>query len=79
VAAVLVAWMAAGGALEVLALMLLTTAVSSYLSMTFTGSTPYTSPTGVEKEMRTAMPLQALALLAATAIWITAGVVNGGG
>lgn len=33
-------------------------AISSYLAMNFTGSTPFTSPSGVEKEMRRAIPLQ---------------------
>ena len=72
-AAAMVALMAAGGALETLALMLFATATSSYLAMAFTGSTPYTSPTGVEKEMRAAMPLQAAAVLVATVIWVVAG------
>jgi hypothetical protein len=53
-----------------LALMLCTTAISSYLAMNFTGSTPFTSPSGVEKEMRTAIPLQAAALLLALAAWV---------
>ena len=34
---------------EALALFLLTMAISSYLTMNFTGSTPFTSPSGVEK------------------------------
>lgn len=61
------------GELEVLgalALMLCTTAVSSYLAMNFTGSTPFTSPSGVEKEMRHAIPLQAAAVLLALAAWV---------
>jgi hypothetical protein len=41
--------------------------------MNFTGSTPYTSPSGVEKEMRKAIPLQALAALIAVAAWVGAG------
>jgi hypothetical protein len=53
-----------------LALMLCTTAISSYLAMNFTGSTPFTSPSGVEKEMRKAIPLQALAGLMAVVAWI---------
>ncbi len=31
---------------------------ASFLAMNFTGSTPFTSPTGVEREMRRHMPLQ---------------------
>jgi hypothetical protein len=38
--------------------------------MNFTGSTPFTSPSGVEKEMRKAIPLQAAALLAALVAWV---------
>jgi hypothetical protein len=53
-----------------LALVLCTTATSSYLAMNFTGSTPFTSPSGVEKEMRKAIPLQAAALLLAVAAWV---------
>jgi len=53
-----------------LALMLCTAAISSYLAMNFTGSTPFTSPSGVEKEMRKAIPLQAAALLLALAAWV---------
>jgi hypothetical protein len=74
VAAAIVAWLAADRILEVLALMLLTTTASSYLAMSFTGSTPYTSPTGVEKEMRVAIPVQAAAVLVATVIWLLAGI-----
>lgn len=46
------------------------TAISSYLAMNFTGSTPYTSPTGVEKEMKIAIPIQAIALLSGIVAWI---------
>ena len=54
------------------ALLLFTMMISSYLTMNFTGSTPFTSPSGVEKEMRRAMPLQAAAALVAAAAWVTA-------
>jgi hypothetical protein len=56
--------------LGALALILWTTTVSSYLALNFTGSTPFTSPSGVEKEMRKAMPLQAAALLLAMVAWV---------
>jgi len=52
------------------ALVLLITAISSYLAMNFTGSTPYTSPTGVEKEMRIAIPFQSAAVLLSVTAWI---------
>lgn len=60
------------GELEVFTLLLVTLAVSSYLAMNFTGSTPFTSPSGVEKEMRISMPIQAGAVLAAMLFWIVA-------
>jgi hypothetical protein len=46
------------------------TAASSYLAMTFTGSTPFTSPSGVEKEMRRALPFQMGAGLLAVLLFI---------
>ncbi|MGE4296975.1 MAG: mercury methylation corrinoid protein HgcA [Desulfovibrionaceae bacterium] len=55
--------------LENLALPLVAAAAASYCGMNFTGSTPFTSPTGVEKEMRRWMPIQALAVLAAAILW----------
>lgn len=61
---------------ELTALFLFTTAVSSYLGMNFTGSTPYTSPSGVEKEMRKAIPVQALAGLASIVLWIGAAFIR---
>jgi hypothetical protein len=57
-------------AAELPALLVLTATVSSYLAMNFTGSTPFTSPSGVEKEMRRAIPLQAAALLAFVLAWV---------
>ncbi|RJQ67369.1 MAG: hypothetical protein C4519_24190 [Desulfobacteraceae bacterium] len=51
-------------------LVLLTTVLSSFLAMNFTGCTPFTSPSGVEKEMRHAIPLQAAAVLLAAGLWI---------
>jgi len=47
-------------------------AISSYTAMNFTGSTTFTSPSGVEKEMRFAIPCQAMAILVAGLIWIGA-------
>jgi hypothetical protein len=61
---------------ELTALFLCTTAVSSYLGMNFTGSTPYTSPSGVEKEMRKAIPIQALTGFASIVLWIGAAFIR---
>ncbi|MGD2269349.1 MAG: mercury methylation corrinoid protein HgcA [Desulfobacterales bacterium] len=44
--------------------------ISSYLAMNFTGSTPFTSMSGVEKEMRKAIPLQIAAGLLAVTAWV---------
>ena len=55
------------------ALMLCAVSISSYLAMNFTGSTPFTSPSGVEKEMRRAIPLQLIAAVSALGLWVGAG------
>ncbi|CAB1064096.1 Similar to carbon monoxide dehydrogenase corrinoid/iron-sulfur protein [Olavius sp. associated proteobacterium Delta 1] len=57
---------------EATGLIFFTMAISSYLAMNFTGSTPYTSPSGVEKEMRRAIPLQAATALIAVVAWVGA-------
>lgn len=56
-----------------LAALLALTAVSSFIGMNFTGSSTYTSPTGVEHEMRQAIPLQLAALLVAGVAFVWAG------
>lgn len=61
------------GALEVptaLALLLAMTVASSFVAMNFTGATPFTSPSGVEKEMRRALPVQAGLAILAGVLWI---------
>ena len=60
---------------EIAALLICTVVISSYLTMNFTGSTPYTSPSGVEKEMRRAIPFQAGAALTVPVLWIAAAFV----
>jgi hypothetical protein len=62
--------------METMALMFITMSISSYLAMNFTGSTPFTSPSGVEKEMRAAIPVQAGAVLVALVAWVTAGFMS---
>ncbi len=57
----------------VLALLLLSASLSSYLAMNFTGATPFTSPSGVEKEMRKAIPLQAGAIVLGLILWVGSG------
>ena len=61
------------GALEAptsLALLPAVTAVSSFVAMNFTGATPFTSPSGVEKEMRRALPVQAGLAVLAGILWV---------
>ena len=57
---------------ELAATWLWTVTLSTYLGLNFTGSTPYTSPTGVETEMRRALPVLAVAVLVAVAVWVAA-------
>ncbi len=66
----LLAWLSGVRPVEGTGLLLVFTAISSYLAMNFTGSTPYTSPTGVEKEMKGAIPLQICALAAGVLMWL---------
>ena len=59
-----------------LALALWTITISSYLAMNFTGSTPFTSPSGVEKEMRLGLPLQALTACTALTLWVVRAFIS---
>lgn len=61
--------------LESVTLLLLATSVSSYAAMNFTGATPYTSPSGVEKEMRQGIPIQIIAVVIAIVTWVAAPFV----
>jgi hypothetical protein len=58
------------------ALLLALPAVASWCAMSFTGSTTFTSPSGVEKEMRRAIPLQAVAAALAGVLWLYGGFVG---
>ena len=58
------------GLLNSLSSILSVAALASFCAMNFTGSTPFTSPSGVEKEMRIAIPLQLAALLTAGVLWV---------
>ncbi len=51
-------------------MLLLTGAISSHLAMNFTGSTPYTSPSGVEYEMKKSIPWQLAAALTGLIFWV---------
>ena len=65
-------WHGIESRLEMLALLLLSTAISSYTAMNFTGATPFTSPSGVEKEMRQAIPVQLAMVGCALVLWLAA-------
>jgi hypothetical protein len=56
--------------LNCMALLIAVATVSSWCAMHFTGSSTFTSPSGVEKEMRQAIPAQAAALLVAGLCWL---------
>lgn len=45
-------------------------AVSSFFTLNFTGSTPFTSRSGVRKELRTALPAMAIALVGAAGLFV---------
>ena len=45
-------------------------AVASYAAMNFTGSSPITSPSGVEREMRRALPFQVAGAALAVGGWL---------
>lgn len=45
-------------------------ATSAFFALTFTGSTPYTSRSGVKKEMRLSMPAMALTMAAGLVSWV---------
>ena len=55
---------------ELLAWGLLITSLSSFLTMNFTGASTYTSPSGVLKEMKLAMPLQIVAAIVGALLWL---------
>ena len=58
------------GMAHALPAMLAIPAISSFVAMNFTGATPFTSPSGVEKEMRRAIPVQATLALLAMVTWV---------
>jgi len=57
------------------ATLLLVGAVSAFLALNFTGSTPFTSLSGVKKEMRIAMPALALSVAAGLILWAAAALL----
>jgi acetyl-CoA decarbonylase/synthase complex subunit gamma len=56
--------------------LLVAAALSSFLGMNFTGASTYTSLSGVEKEMRLALPLQGAALILGVIAWTASGFMG---
>jgi hypothetical protein len=67
---ILFAASAVNGMAGYLALYLFSVTISSYLAMNFTGATPFTSPSGVEKEMKQYIPVQLASLVISFGLWI---------
>lgn len=52
------------------ACLMLLPAVSAFFALNFTGSTPFTSRSGVKKEMRLSLPVMACSLVAGIVVWL---------
>jgi acetyl-CoA decarbonylase/synthase complex subunit gamma len=63
------------GRLESLAWLLAIPAVTAYLAMNFTGCSTYTSPSGVNREMRWALPLEIGLGLGGLVLWIASRLI----
>jgi hypothetical protein len=64
------------GQFEGLAWLILIPAISAFLAMNFTGSSTYTSLSGVKKEMRWALPFQIGAGIFGVGLWITSHIIG---
>jgi hypothetical protein len=60
---------------EKASLFLWITGCASYLAMNFTGSTPFTSLSGVSREMRRGLPFQIGSISLAVILWIVSPFV----
>jgi len=60
------------GRLEVAAWVLLMPAIGAFIAMNYTGTTTYTSLSGVKKEMRFAVPSQIISVTLGFGLWLTA-------
>lgn len=63
------------GWLDVVSWVLMGTALSSFIAMNFTGSSTFTSLSGVRKEMKTAVPLQIAGAGVGLMLWLVARFV----
>ena len=64
------------GRLEIMAWLLLVPAIASFLAMNFTGASTFTSLSGVRREMRVAVPLQAATAGLGLLLWLVARFVQ---
>ena len=78
-AALLIPFFIFATGLELSAWTLVTISLSSYLAMNFTGSSTYTSLSGVKKEMKEAVPFQIMTGSMGLILWLAALFTNGGG
>jgi CO dehydrogenase/acetyl-CoA synthase delta subunit len=62
--------------LEGVSILLISMLSSSYLALNFTGSTPFTSPSGVEKEMRRAIPAHVISIVVIAIVWIASTFIK---
>jgi hypothetical protein len=62
--------------LEIFSWFLITGALSSFTAMTFTGTSTFTSLSGVQKEMKTALPAQIGAAALGVAIWLASKFIT---
>ncbi|MDY7035488.1 MAG: mercury methylation corrinoid protein HgcA [Thermodesulfobacteriota bacterium] len=61
-----------GGRIEIIAWFFLIPSIAAYLAMNFTGSSTYTSLSGVKKEMKWAVPLEIAGGGAGLLLWLSA-------
>jgi acetyl-CoA decarbonylase/synthase complex subunit gamma len=62
--------LALGNHLTVVAWLLIAPAVASFTAMNFTGASTYTSLSGVQREMRVALPIQASCAVVGVGLWL---------
>ena len=60
----------AGTWIQALSLLAACSAFASWFAMNYTGSTPFTSLSGVDREMRIYMPVQGVLLFSAVIVWL---------
>jgi hypothetical protein len=64
------------GWIETASLFLMIGGLSSFLAMNFTGSSTFTSLSGVQKEMKTALPVQIGMAALGVILWVISKFVN---